>query len=261
MARTWGGTTGSVDSGLTAHNTLRTYFGWYWRTGDGENSLGRMWDKRNNGATEVELFYNDAGGNTYQFLRTWSTPGQWTIARPSTGAWHPIGINYDSGSIANVPVIYVDGAPVTVGALVPPLGTIVDNASSYWIGNRGDDTRTWDGKIAWWTVWNALLDADEHAALGAGVNPMAFRRDALVKCFPLFGQLSPEPCFVTGGTGAVVSTTYTDGPPVTFAMPRRKYSFSPPTATGDTQEWLTTNRLAFNYHGPIIRNIPYSVGG
>jgi len=64
--------------------------------------------------------------------------------------WYGIAVSYDKGATANDPVMYIDGASVTVTQFTPPEGTCdLDAANDMWIGARSNSgaDREYDGKI------------------------------------------------------------------------------------------------------------------
>lgn len=205
MARSFDGSSGSVTTGLTAHATLRSYSIYTYRVGDGEAGSGRIFDKRASGGAQTEqLIQQGAGLTNYMYRRAWTTGGDWTFARPAGGEWHQIGITYDAGSTANDPVFYVDGVSQAVTEFAAPTGSVVNNADAYMLGNRSADDRTWDGRLAEFAVWDAILTPAEMAALGQGVSPLLIRPQSLVSYVPLLGGQSPEPDWKIAG-GATVS--------------------------------------------------------
>jgi hypothetical protein len=139
---------------------------WTYRTGAGGSNLGRMFDKNNQ-----LLLFNEETNNRYQFLHAWSgnAGANWTFDRPAANEWHHIVVTYDTGSTTNDPVVYVDGASVTVTERSGPIGTPTTNAAIYAIGNRDtDNLRNWAGRLAEFVVYDRILTATEamHLYLG-----------------------------------------------------------------------------------------------
>ena len=180
------GTTDKVVTALTTHATTRSYAIWTYRNGSGGGNLGRIVEKQTAGAG-AERIYSNTGGSVYTYGRNFSTSGaEWNISIPSASAWHHLVITYDSSSTSNDPVIYLDGTSVTVTEFSAPTGTIVDNSDAYVLGNRAtDNLRVWDGSLAEFAVWDAILDASEAAALGKGYSPALIRPQSLVEYVPL----------------------------------------------------------------------------
>ncbi len=223
-ARDFAAAGNKITTSFTAHATPRTYSLWTFRRGDGGGGFGRMFDKRTAGA-EVETFHNRAAGtsngDTYMYTRAFSgTSGSWTIPRPSANVWHHICIVYEAVA-GSLPTIYVDGIQQTVTALSTTSGSPTTNANPYVIGGRGNDNlRAWDGRLAEFAIWNALLTADECRALSTGVSPNQIRRPSLVGYWPLWGVSSPEPG-LPGGTATPTGTTAANHAPVgPYVRPR-----------------------------------------
>lgn len=159
-----------VLSTYTSHSTLRSYSLWVYRVGDGGTGAGRIFDKRVAGA-QVELFYNNAGGDKYVFERTWSgNVGKWEFTRPATGAWKHFVLTYDSSATSNDPIIYMNGAVPSLSRTSTPSGTITNNTDAYVIGNRAlDNARAWDGYIDDFRIYNSILSPTDVANLYAQV--------------------------------------------------------------------------------------------
>ena len=75
-----------------------------------------------------------------------------------------------------------------------------------------------NGRMAWVTVWNQVLTANELTALYSGRNPLTIRRPSILTCWPLFGWATPEPNLISGagalGPTANPPTLTLNGPPV-----------------------------------------------
>jgi endonuclease/exonuclease/phosphatase family metal-dependent hydrolase len=151
--------TDKIATDVTSVNNTNTHSIWTYRTGDGGNNLGRIIQK---GASTVIMQLNNNSAGTYDFTRGFATDGVWTFARPTANAWHYIVITYDSSSLSNDPVVYVDGQLVTVteGA-TQPAGARDDSAEVYNIGNRANgNDRNWGGNLDEYRIANAIRSAD-----------------------------------------------------------------------------------------------------
>jgi hypothetical protein len=84
----------------------------------------------------------------------------------------------------------------------------------------------YDGYLAWLTFWNDILPATDLLALSKGRHPWLVRPDALVHCWPFWGQHSPE-IDLTGASSATITGTI---PQVDRA---------PPTEAFDLTQWRT----------------------
>jgi hypothetical protein len=178
-----GGTTDIITSALTSRPTQRSYHLWFNRAGAGGANAGRLWDA----PTTTDLcFVSDVAGQV-NFQRKWSVAsGAWFITEPSAGSWYALGISYDGGADTNDPVMYINGASQSVTETVAPSGTFDTTTSAYSIGNRASDgVRVFNGTIAEFAVWDAILTAPEFAALGKGFSPLLIRPAALAEYVPM----------------------------------------------------------------------------
>lgn len=146
-------------TGLTTYATKRTWMARVRLTGPGGANLGRIFDKRTNGA-ESELFYYDNGN--LRFLRIATTNGSWTMPAPSFNVWHNIAVSYDSGNLANVPRMWLDGVEQTVSTTSQPTGTFVNNTDPYCFGNRcGTNDRGLSGSLDEIRIFDRLITTFE----------------------------------------------------------------------------------------------------
>ncbi len=205
------GTTDQILTGLTS-NTNQTSWGiWVWQVGTATGVPSKMFNKNN-----YEFYTDGANPPTFwefdQEFALGVTPGNWTIAIPSNGAWHRVIITYDRSSVLNNPVIYVDKTSVTVTQIAVPVGTADTDATAYSIGNRADALRNWDGKLAQFTVWpNRLLtQTDVNNDFDNGPQSLGY---TLAGYWPLCGTASPEPDLSgNGNNGTVTGTKFQPNP-------------------------------------------------
>jgi hypothetical protein len=163
-------------------------------------------------------------------LNGWSGGAEWGFPAPGTGAWHHVLWTYDVTSISNVPVAYLDGATQTVTPVVSPTGTYTAQNDPWFVGNRGDGIRNWDGVLAWATIWDGvLLNIQEAQNLARGVMPYRVRPASVKMCLPLWGLASPEIDLITAnGTATVTGTARQNDPPTTLFTAKTPF-FMPPT--------------------------------
>lgn len=159
------GSTDTVESSYTLHNTTRTWALWAFRENIAWDNYYRFFDKRK-GGSQVEVLY-DLDGTSLGFDRGWSSlDGQWSFGAPSKGVWHHIILTYDAGSTANNPAVYVDGLAVSVTRVSAPSGSTRSNTDPYCIGNRAsDNARGFKGMLGDLLIWNRLLSAAEALEL------------------------------------------------------------------------------------------------
>ncbi len=183
--------TDAITTTLTAHATLRTYSIWAMKRGNGGGALGRLWEKRTAGG-QVEQLYWAPGGNDFKYNRASSgnPSSQWGIYYTYADHRQPellhLVVSMDAGSIANTPAMYMNGLQRDLYSSSAGSGSWSTNADAYVIGNRTNDSaRNWDGWLADFAVWDAILTAGEVAALWEGAHPKTIRGGSLVEHVPL----------------------------------------------------------------------------
>lgn len=179
---------GSTDSVATNFTTLtagvRSYAFWAYINGLGGGNLGRVFDSSTTTAG-VDTLFIATGEFNYQRAFTLSTV-TFQFPKPATGAWHHYCIVYDASSTSNVPTIYVDGVSQTVTVAGSASGTAVTTTNDYRLGNRESGTnRVWDGMLAEFCMWDALLTAGEVVAIAKGASPQMVRPQSIVEYVPL----------------------------------------------------------------------------
>ncbi len=81
------------------------------------------------------------------------------------------------------------------------------------VGARGNLSNSYDGNIAWATIWNTALTDDEVLRLSTGVVPLTVRKENIVACWPLWGIHDPEIDLVGSFDLTLNGTTRGDDPP------------------------------------------------
>ncbi len=234
MAGTFADGTDRIDTTLTAHNDDRTYACWTYRSGDGGFGSGRIFAKYTD--TTIETLFNSANsGGIYLFRRDFNggTNGEWTFPRPATSEWHHVAMTYNSTSVSNDPVMYLDGVSQTVTEAVgPPVGTAETATEEYCIGNRTDAAASinWDGRLCEFAVWDRILTAGEIASIGADkYSPLFYPKD-LVSYVPMIRDLPKDLMRASGtNTGVVV----VEHPPIIYPTSKqiRRFDISAAVAT------------------------------
>lgn len=223
MARGFGATSGVNTSDLITVTSsfvqpaLFSWAGWIYSNGAGASSRGRVYET---GAGSNALNYNNSSvimSFSYAFT---TTLGTWTFVPPSLSAWHHIAITYNANSTLNTPIIYVDGAAVTVTPLSTPVGTFLTTSNAFYIGNRAGLDRCWDGVHADFAIWNSILSANDVVALSKGLPPQFVRRASLIMHMPLLGVATGEPEWgPTRYVTTVSGTAKRNHAPTSFWMP------------------------------------------
>jgi len=195
---------------LDTTNTLRSYVFRFYQIGNGGSNNGRIFDKRESGDPARERFY--AASTTLKFRREYTTTaGEWAVDQPSLNEWHHCVITYDDSSTANDPIIYIDGALVTVTESITPVGTLrPDNTSNYVWGNDGTATDYyWDGYLAECAIIDGIVSAEDAMLLYEGLLPSEV--GTVASHCPMFD--SPVDLIITDATAT--NLTVVDHPGIT----------------------------------------------
>ena len=202
------GTTDRIVTDLSTNAAQRSYSIWATWRGAGGGGIPQMFMK----PWTIGCWWKDSL-NVVQFGYGFSTtPGDWTVPEPSHDTWHHFLVVYDSGSVVNNPVIYIDGVSQTVTEIRTPVGTADTHTEPFYIGNDDTLARCFDGSLAEFAVWNSLLTPANATALANGAqatdvgSPLCY--------FRILGLASPEPDSSGNGyIGTVTGTQATLHPP------------------------------------------------
>ncbi len=209
-------TTDRIQTSITTHGTYRTYAIWTYARAASQNAS--MFDKSNAGVQFERLQESADGTSTYQYKRTWSGAiGQWGATWPATGVWVHVALTYDATSSSNVPAMYFNGQPQSVSTQVPASGTLSANTDFYWIGNRGNGDRVWDGMLAEAAIWDRILSPSEIELLAGGWSPAIFCA-GLVEYVPLDGTIESK---VRGPFRPITTGTLWQPHPMRMIQPTR----------------------------------------
>jgi len=126
-----------------------TFEAWFFATGFGGNGFGRIADKGNwglfvdnsNAANTLDWHFAVTGGNNV---------AQWHFGANaiSLNAWHHVAIVFNTDSISNTPVAYIDGvSKVAVEVDAPNTAYASDAASDLFIGDVATAGRTFGGTL------------------------------------------------------------------------------------------------------------------
>lgn len=137
----------------------------------GENA-GRIFNKTS--GTDLIWFITDEdrGKFTLDFIQGFSgTDGRWgtTLRDIGINEWYHIIVTYDNSNVANNPTMYVNGVKKIVGngldEVTTPVGTrISDVGEDLYIGNSSGRTRSWDGGIDNFKMYDTELTATQVIA-------------------------------------------------------------------------------------------------
>mgnify|MGYP003148387034 CR=1 FL=1 len=165
------GTNNEIDlgSGATLEEVFSgggTVMAWINPDSDGENDLGRVFDKSDStdhsDGWSVVVSNENSGSADLRFAHSFSgsNPVWDTASREITiGSWNHIAITYDNGATGNDSIIYINGISVTLDSANPsPSGSATDDSSeNLFIGNNTGGDRTFDGNICQVGIWGAVL--------------------------------------------------------------------------------------------------------
>lgn len=143
-----------------------------------------------------------------------------TVNSIGTNEWaHGAGRVWDSPSAGKSSVL--NGDIDNMGTS----GTSGWTAGASRLGLRVGGSDPLDGLLAWVSAWGVLLTDDEVIALAQGRNPMTVRPDAIVGCWPLWGEHSPEINLAASAYQGDITGTMTadlEMPPVELWTPGRR---------------------------------------
>ena len=167
-----------VDAGSPAvfdDIPIVTVSAWIKPISAGENNYGRIVDKGET-STEGFTFYTcDAAGvgcstsnNKLAFYRGFSTTdGVWrTSSNITLNEWQHVVVTYDSSSVSNDPIFYINGILASTVEVATPVGTTDSDASlKLFIGSRSAADRSFNGSIDDVRIYNRALSETEVTRL------------------------------------------------------------------------------------------------
>lgn len=140
---------------------------WIRAESDGENNSGRILNASQLGGSVGWLWsvLNESAGTIQHSLRiTFSTTaGLWTTTDSfPLNTWVNVAVTYDSDSVSNDPIFYVNGEVRTHSETSTPVGSYVSEVGEDLIvGNRPADDRTYDGDNDYSALYGRILSAAE----------------------------------------------------------------------------------------------------
>jgi len=163
---------------IVTRPALMTFAFWSYRQGDSSGGVGWRY-----------YFDIDAAGNAGQIGGTngggvefFNAPhngdgslGQWTWTQSTAQTVTHNAITYDSTNLANDPVVYLNGSPVSIVESITPTGTFDAVATTdRTFGNRSARDRAFNGLLQEFALWNRVLTTGEVAGLAKGYTPDHF---------------------------------------------------------------------------------------
>lgn len=118
--------------------------------------------------------------------------GRWEITLGNEGIdtanWWFMAITLDSSDVNNNPIFYVaqegDDALTTAATVTEnaaPIGTVTNASAVMTMANRSDNIRPWDGALAWFCIYNAVLTPEQLYEVGR----VGYITDNLVRGYEL----------------------------------------------------------------------------
>jgi hypothetical protein len=183
------GATDRIECLLFARPIRMTFAWWSYRQGDSSNGVGWRY-----------YFDVDAAGNVIQIGGTngggvefFNAPhngdgslGQWTWTQPAAQVWGHICVTYDSTNVANDPIVYLNGTPVSIVETITPVGAFdAVGTDLRMLGNRPTQDRAVNGMLAEFGHWNRVLTPGEVAGLAKGYSPDYYAPTGLFDYVPM----------------------------------------------------------------------------
>jgi len=145
---------------------------WIYPKSDGEGGSSRIFDK----AQWALHFGGESGTNAkLKFFHQWSTSYmEWSDDGHSIpyDTWSHVAVVYDSDLVGNNAVLYVNGVAIAITETSTGSGSLTSDASdTFYIGNRADAGRTFDGYIVDAKVYkNVAVTATNVAKMASKIN-------------------------------------------------------------------------------------------
>ncbi len=161
------GSATSIDDLFTGGGSVSA---WINPTGWGQGGYGRIFDKANGISPSPNgwnLSLDQANQSLIFEVGFSSTIGRWRVSPNSItlNQWTQVTVVYSSNSVANDPIIYINGVAQTIVESQTPVGTYsTDAAQDLRIGNYSTLTRTFDGRIDEARLFDGTMSAQRVAA-------------------------------------------------------------------------------------------------
>jgi hypothetical protein len=156
--------------------------------------------------------------NYTQKQATDSTYVATTTGDVTTGsAWRHVCVTHDGSTTATNCAIYLDGTALTHTTDQNGVGAREAATGDWMVGGRwvGDDTRTFDGGLCLFGVWEGYeLTTSQVTLLSEGQHPWMVHKDNLIWAPPLFSGAGPDP--ISAKISTKTGTNTQIGPHVTF---------------------------------------------
>ena len=152
-----------------------TFIWWMNPNSDGETSAGSVFHK---GIWTITVISESGGFMRLRFIHNFTgSDGDWrTAVIIPINTWTHCAVVYNSGSISNKPVLYVNGFSVTLDIDTNPDGGTRDSDVGFdlVIGNRANQATTFDGEIDNVHIVGRIVSAAEARQIYAGESVVAW---------------------------------------------------------------------------------------
>ena len=201
------GTTDVIETAFTPTNGEHTFSLWVNMDGPGGSNAGRIY-AGSSGATYAGIIFV-VSTLRYRYTYSFDTAdGGWNpTTNHSNDTWYHYTFQYDPSSATNDAEIYRGTSSLTITESDTPSGTADGWDAPIVIGNSAGGTRHFDGRMMSLASWNALLTADERAALTEGFAPTMIRPDKLEFYMPAIRENQD---LLNGGTSSTGTAYYQD---------------------------------------------------
>jgi hypothetical protein len=153
------GSSASVDNIFDGGGTVE---GWFFATGTGQNGFGRVFEKGIAGGMTLAMCDGNNVPHSVLFAQVFSSQTiNWCTSANTIAlnTWFHVAVVYDDNSVANRPLIYVNGVSVPVNGGQPAGSRVSDAGDTLFIGNRQAGARAFAGTIDEAHVSRAPRDA------------------------------------------------------------------------------------------------------
>ncbi len=217
---------GSAAVPTTGTASLWVYPTWAWNDGAEHN-----WLRVRNDSGGVKLLDLQKATDNNFYCGWYNAGTEKRVIAAASGlvqnAWNHLLLTWvDAGTTA----FYLAGSSVGTTSATSTWGT---SGTTRYLGidavSAGGSAAS---RLAEWSVWSAVLDAGERAALTAGVSPLLVRPQSLADYLPLIGRTSPEPNLRGGTAGTLTGTSQADHPRVYSPGKRARAVFVPAAGGG-----------------------------
>lgn len=135
-----------------------TVAGWFYATNSPANHLRTAWAFASGNNARFRMHFL-SGSSRLRLQGNYNTNGIWETANdiPSL-TWLHIAVTYDSTSVNNDPLMYVNGQPMPLVRLESPAGSLL-STNNFRIGSNGGGNSSWHGRIDEVRVYDRVVPA------------------------------------------------------------------------------------------------------